>query len=331
MIANIHAAAILDLSEQGEAILIGAADAKQENAVKFTAEHGIEPYASIDELLSDPRVDAVCVCTPSGYHAEHALSAISHGKHVVLEKPMALSTSDAEKIVQACSETGYMLTVISQLRFSDDVKRLRQIIENASLGRILMCDLKMKYWRDREYYSSSSWCGSLKHDGGVLMNQGIHGIDLLSYILEPCCSDDDIRILSAVTRNLYHEIEAEDTVSAAAEFGDILCSIYASTCAYPGFDRRLEVIGEKGYAILRENRLEKLMIDGRDILYEINPTGCVNTSADPTALDYRLHKLQVHNLIHAIRGEEELAIGVRDGKRAVDIIDAIYRVSRNKK
>ena len=180
MIAKFHADAITSLEN---AILFGAADNNPATAQKYAAKYGIKAYGDYDQMLNDPQIDAVCICTPSGFHAENALKALKAGKNVVLEKPMALNTADADKIIATCTETGKKLTVICQLRFSEDILRVKKLISEDAFGKIVMCNLSMKYWREEEYYSQSAWKGTKKFDGGgALMNQGIHGIDLLLYI-----------------------------------------------------------------------------------------------------------------------------------------------------
>ena len=314
MIANIHADAIKNTEG---AMLVGVADNNVEFAQKFAAKHGVVAFENYEQMLADD-IDAVCVCTPSCFHAQNAIDALNSGKHVVVEKPMALSVEDADRVDEASKRNGKLVTVISQLRFSEDVIRLKECVESGAFGKISLCTLTMKYYRSNEYFSSSSWKGTLKFDGGgALMNQGIHGVDLMQYIM------GGVKSVNGKTGTLCHSVEVEDTAVATVEFNSgALGVIVASTCAYPGFDRKLEIHGEKGYAILTENNLEKLMIDGKEMqLKEFEKS---NTSSDPTALASAMHQKQIENLMLAIDGKEKVLVDCNEGKKAVKIITDIY-------
>ena len=274
-------------------------------------------------MLDDPGIDVVCICTPSGFHAANAIEALEKGKHVVLEKPMALTTEDADRIIDTCERTGKLLTVISQLRFSEDVVKVKELIRDGAFGRITLCSLRMKYYRSREYYSSS-WKGTKNLDGGgALMNQGIHGIDLLQYIV------GGVKTVEGRIATLSHSIEVEDTAVATFELeSGALGVIEASTCAYPGFERRLEIHGDRGYVMLKENGIERMMINGEEIDVEINAGH--GTASDPTRLDHTLHARQLANLVSAINGEGKLISDCRAGKQALDVIERIYNSATDK-
>ena len=315
MIANIHADAIKGISG---ARLEGVADANEENALRFAARYGVKAYSSYEEMLADKEIDAVCICTPSFLHAENAISALLAGKHVALEKPMALDIAQAKKIAKTCEETGKKLTVISQFRFSEDLRRVKRLIGEGAFGKITLCDLRMKYYRSEEYFTSSTWHGRLACEGGgALMNQGIHGIDILLYL----CGD--VKKVRGEIRTLSHNIEVEDTAAAVVEFeSGALGTIEASTCAYPGFSRTIEICGDKGYVFLRENRIEKMLTASGEKVE--NPIPESGSSANAAALECDMHGAQLKNLIGAINGEEKLLIDCYDGMKAVALIRKIY-------
>lgn len=316
MIADFHAQAINSIEN---AILSGAADNSPERALAFAKKFGIKAYGNYDEMLSDENIDAVCICTPSGFHAENALKALEAGKNVVLEKPMALNTADADRIIEACERTGKKLTVICQLRFSEDILRVKKLISENAFGKIVMCNLSMKYWRDEEYYSSSPWKGTKKFDGGgALMNQGIHGIDLLLYIMGEC------EVLSAKTDTLYHDIEVEDIAVALLKFKDgALGTLKATTCAYPGFERRMEILGSNGCAVFVENSIDKLVIDGETVI-ENGANITTNTAAKPDNMSHNNHSLQIENFVNSLLGKEELLIDANEGRKALSLIEKVY-------
>lgn len=319
MIANIHADAIKNIEN---ATLVGVADNYFEFAEKFAVKHGVKAYANYQEMLADEDIDVVCICTPSCFHSSNAIEAMSAGKHVVLEKPMALSTKDADEVIKVSEKTGKLVTVICQLRFSADIQRVKKLIENNAFGRITLCSLYMKYYRSREYYASSNWKGTLKFDGGgALMNQGIHGIDLLEYMV------GDIKDIQGKIRTLSHQIEVEDTAVAMIEFKNgALGVIEGSTCAYPGFERKIEIHGDKGYVVLIENNIAKLMIDGQE--QAVADFDVIATASDPSAVQSAMHKLQIENLIDAIEGKKKLLINCKEGRKAVRVIEEIYQSSK---
>ncbi len=315
MIADIHAKAIASLEN---ARLVGVADNKAEVAQDFAQKYGVKAYASYEELIAD-KVDAVCICTPSGFHTQNAIDALNAGKHVVLEKPMAITAADTERIIEACKKTDKKLTVISQMRFAKDVNKLKKLVEQGAFGTLAFCNIYMKYWRSPEYFASSSWKGTLAFDGGgALMNQGIHGVDLLLYIA------GDANVLGAKKQTVYHKVEVEDSVAALLQFENgAIGTVEASTCTYPGFERRIEILGSSGCAVLCEDKLEKLIVGGQSLLEGDSGTVAA-TASNPAAVQYENHALQIDNLIKAIEGSEPLLIDGREGQRAVRLIEQIY-------
>ena len=320
MIARFHADAIDSLEN---AQLVGAASANPASAKAFAESRGIRAYDSYEAMLSDPEIDAVCICTPSGCHGENAIQALNAKKHVVLEKPMAFTPEECGEIDETAKKNGRVLTVICQLRFSRDVQRIRKLLAENAFGKLVFCDLYMKYWRNPAYYSSSNWKGTKKFDGGgALMNQGIHGVDLLLYLV------GDAKVLCAKNKTHFHDIEVEDLSVAMLEFENgAMGVIEASTCSNPGFERRLEITGTEGSVVLVENRIEKLILKGEDCT-GVTEAKVSGTASDPAAMDFTLHAMQIGNFIKAIYGEEELVMSAKEGSRAVALIDTIYNFKR---
>jgi len=316
MAARLHAGAI---SAIDDGVLCAVCDADGKRAADFAKEYGekVQVFDDFDAMLAAD-IDAVCICTPSGYHADQAIRALQSGKHVAIEKPMALCTQDADRIISACKNSGRLCTVILQNRFSDDVDRVKNLIDGGAFGKLVFCDLYMKYWRDDEYYRQKSWRGTLSLDGGgALMNQGIHGVDLLHYLV------GDSTVLTARCKTVLHDIEAEDMAIAMLEFENGAEGVIeASTCAYPGFERRLEIIGTKGSVIFKENRIERLMIEGKGA--EKFDVGVKSGASTPDAIGFEKHAVQLGNFAAAILGKETLAVSANDGRLALRVIEDIY-------
>ena len=181
VISNWHAQAIM-ASDGG--YLAGAVDNKPENRDAFCLKYGVRSFQTVEEMLESPDVDIVCICTPSGFHARNALAAIKAGKHVLIEKPMALNTDDCDAIIEAASEANVKAGVVSQFRFARTSRTMKSVIAEGRLGRVVTADLFMKYYRSQDYYDASKWRGTWELDGGgALMNQGIHGVDTILNIM----------------------------------------------------------------------------------------------------------------------------------------------------
>ena len=322
MIARYHADALLGVEN---AALVGVADVSLSAAEAFAETYGIPAYADYEAMLASPDVDAVCICTPSGLHKENALQALKAGKHVVLEKPMAFTAAEASELEAAAAETGRVLTVISQGRFAEDILRIKELLEQQAFGKLVFCDLYMKFWRDPAYYAGSTWKGTRQFDGGgALMNQGIHGVDVLLHFA------GGAKVLYAKKQTQFHDIEVEDVVVAMLEFENGATGVIeASTCAYPGFERRLEIIGTEGSAILVESRIEKLILSGKTVI-DGSDKPIAGTSSDPAAMDHLLHRRQLTNFVAAVREGTPLMVTAADGRRAVALIEEIYNFSENK-
>lgn len=316
MIAHFHADAILHTEN---ACLCGVADANTVSAAAFAEIYGVKPYDTFDDMLASD-IDVVCICTPSGLHAENAITALQAGKHVVLEKPMALCVSDAERIKKAADTGGRLVTVISQLRFSQDIQHVKKLVEENAFGKLVLCDLYMKYWRDPAYYANGGWKGTKKMDGGgALMNQGIHGVDLLLYLV------GDAAVRAATTKTAFHDIEVEDVALAMLAFDNGADGVIeTSTCTYNGFERKIEILGTDGCAVFRENTLEKLIVQGKTLVDNVREN-VAGTASDPAAMDSLGHTLQIRNLVNAVLTGEELLIDAKEGCRAVALIESIYK------
>jgi len=317
-IANLHARAVLSLPQ---ANLVGVTDNNLENAKNFADKYSAKCYNSYEEMLSDSQIDAICICTPSGFHADNTLDALNAKKHVVLEKPMAFTTAKAREIMKAAEDNDRLVTVISQLRFAEATQKVRKMLADGVFGKIVFCDLYMKYWRSPEYYSSSNWRGTLKYDGGgALMNQGIHGIDIVLYLM------GNAKVLASKNKTVFHNIEVEDASVSMVEFENgAMGVIEGSTCSNPGFKRRVEITGTKGSVALIEDQIEKLVIDGKTLIDGVGKF-LTNTESNPMALEDNLHTAQIENFINAIMGKEKLVVDAYEGSRAISLIEQIYKL-----
>lgn len=322
MISNWHVQAI---SRIQEARLVGAADVNEVSRAAFAEKYGVIAFNQVEGLLDCPEIDVVCICTPSGLHAPLALKAANAGKHIIVEKPMAIDLKEVDEIIDACEANNIKLAVISQLRFSDAVCKLRNAVENGLLGKLITGDIYMKYYRSQEYYDNGSWRGTLKMDGGgALMNQGIHGVDLLQYIMGP------VKSVFAYARTLARKIEVEDTAAAVLEFKNgALGIIQGTTSIFPGSPRRLEICGDKGTIVLEEDSIASWVIEGLELSEDIT-LGRTNfgASRNPMAISMEGHIKQIIDMADAIRNDRKPLVDQYEGRKPIEIIMAIYESSR---
>ncbi len=323
LISKFHITAIR-LIPQAELAGVCGCDAEESRRAAKTYE--TKAYLSREEIWADPAVDAVCICTPSGLQEEQAYEAVDHGKHVLIEKPMALRVEGCNRIIARAKENQVLVGVVSQLRFSPEILFVKNIIAQGRLGRMVSADLYLKYYRSQDYYDASPWRGTKDMDGGALMNQGIHGVDLLQYLVG---MPKEI-YARAATR--IHQMEAEDLICGVMEFPDGSMGVMeATTGAYPGFSRRIELHGEKGSVILEEDKIAFWNIQGCEPPIPPHEANANDYGkSDPGAIDPRGHVRQISNFIQAILGNEALLNDGEEGKKAVSIILAAYESAEKK-
>lgn len=317
MIADTHLTALLNAG----ANVVGVYDANLDRAADFAAARGMKAYNSMDELLSDD-ITVVSVCTPSGTHASLAETIMEHGKYAIVEKPMALTVEECARIIEVEKKTGRFCAPISQLRFSPVFRQVRTAIEEGRFGRMIMGLLSMKYYRAPSYYAGS-WRGTKAMDGGgALMNQGIHGIDMMCGLLGYPIS------VSGHTATLLHDIEVEDTAVASLVFPNgTLGVIDGSTAVTHAKPRRLELCGTTASLTLEEDVI--VHTDGIDLLSRTESG--YKSFSDPTAISTDLHEYQFCNILAAIAGNEPLFYTSEEALKTVAVITAIYESSRTGK
>ena len=325
VIADFHANALFGLSE--DAVLVGVADARLPAAERFAREKQVRAFASVDELLACPKIDVVTICVPSGLHAELAIKAANAGKHIIVEKPMAITKEQLDAMEEACERNGVMLSSVAQSRFTSGVRKAKQAIEEGYLGKLVCADVYMKFNRSQEYYNTGGWRGTKAMDGGgALMNQGIHGVDLLLYLA------GDVKSVYAVSKTLARQIEVEDTLSAVLEFKSGATGvIQATTSVYPGYPRRLELNGDKGTIVLEEGNLIRWDMEDTTLPAVTLKSNVRSSASAPTDFSADNHTKQFKDVIQALRGGTKPLVDLREGRRAVDLILAIYQSAEERR
>lgn len=325
MIARFHAKAIEELRG---AKLIAGCDTFAASADRFAKEQGCRAYHSVETMLADPEIDVVTIGTPSGAHLEPAVAAANAGKHVIVEKPLEITLKRCDKIIAACEKNNVKLSTIFPSRFHDSCIELKRAVDEDRFGRLTVGDAYVKWYRSQEYYDQGAWRGTWALDGGgALMNQAIHSVDLLTWLMGPVAE------ITSHTATLAHErIEVEDTAVATLRFENgALGVIEASTAIYPGYLKRIEIHGSQGSAIIREEDIvewdfaKKSRRDAaiRKRMQQQKSGG--GGASDPSAISHEPHRKQFQDVLSAIKNDTTPAVDGYEGRRSVEIILAIYK------
>jgi UDP-N-acetyl-2-amino-2-deoxyglucuronate dehydrogenase len=298
----------------------------RERAARLAAPYGAAVYGTVDELLDHARVDLVAIGSPSGRHAEQGIAAAHRGVHVLVEKPIDVTTEKADALIAAADEAGVKLGVFFQDRLHPAVVEIKSLIENGSLGSPVIISGRVKWYRPPEYYASSRWRGTWALDGGgALINQAIHTVDLVQWMFGP------VARVFGTTATRVHRIEVEDTAAAVLEFtSGAVGTIEATTSAFPGYERRVEITGSEGTIVLEHDRLAR--VDLRSGPQHAGPIGRdANASASsPVVSDASGHQRVLEDFLHAIQTGGTPRCDGREARKSVALVQAIYESSRTK-
>ena len=240
-IAKRHAD-LLGTGQIAGARLAAVCDIQQERARQFGERYGVPAFREIGEMLASPGIDAVSVLTPSGMHAEHSIQVARSRRHVIVEKPMALTLSDADAMIKACDENGVRLFVVKQNRFNVPVVKAREAFDAGRFGRLVLGTVRVRWCRDQSYYDHDSWRGTWAQDGGVLANQASHHVDMLSWFM------GEVESVHARGITALARIEAEDTAVATVKFRNGALGVIEATSATRPKDMEgsLSILGSGG-------------------------------------------------------------------------------------
>ncbi len=296
--------------------------------VRLATEHHAKPYTDFAAFLAHKPLDLVIIGTPSGLHAEQGIAAAQHGLHVLTEKPIDISTKKADALIAAADKANVKLAVIFQDRLKPNIQRLKHWLDAGLLGKPLLVDARVKWYRPPDYYSSSKWRGTFALDGGgALINQAIHTVDLLLWLL------GDVVRVQARAATVLHKIEAEDTAIANLEFASgAVGTLLATTAAYPGYPRRLEITGTEGTVILEHDRIIAADLRNPPLDFANMTAGDSNQSASSAAVtDVSGHKAILEDFLHAIANNTQPICNGREGRRSLALVESIYNSARASK
>jgi len=311
------------LGELPEARLLAVADIVESRAQHFAQDYGAEAYLDYRRILDRCDIDVVNICTPSGLHAQMAIEALQAGKHVIVEKPMALSLEDADRMIATAKSTGRRLCVVLQNRYNPPMQDLRRVVDEGRLGRLLLGNATVRWFRPQEYYEDG-WHGTWAMDGGALMNQSIHHIDALQWLM------GDVESVYAYTATLAHKIEAEDIGVVAIRFkSGALGSVEGSTVTFPeNLEGSVAIFGERGSIKVGGTALNRKVFWKIEGELEHERELLTREQVDPPSVYGYSHKAVVADMLTAVReGREPRTNGV-EARRSVALVLAIYESAR---
>ncbi len=320
-ITGTHALAAADCPDLEIAAFCGT---NPEKTAALVAEHGGEAFERIEDMLARADVDLVVIGSPSGLHAEQGLAAVARGVHVLVEKPIDVTTERADALIAAAEGADVRLGVLFQDRLKPGLARLKDAVDSGALGRPLLASARVKWHRPTEYYADSRWRGTLGLDGGAaLINQGIHTVDLLLWLL------GEVASVRALTATGVHPIEGEDIALALLEFrSGAVATLEATTCAWPGYPRRVEITGTEGTvtvegddvvgAELRDPRPELVSSSGE----------AASGASSPRLASAEDHRRVLEDFARAIRDGTQPVCDGREGRRSLAVVEAVYAAAK---
>ena len=300
--------------------LVAVADLREENAKALAAKFGNpDTYTDHLEMLKRDDIDIVDICTPSGTHGKLAIDCARAGKNVIVEKPMEIRPEKCDEMIAAVEEAGVKMTVIFPQRFKNGTRKVKEALDSGAFGKPIIGNAFCRRYRTQAYYSERDWRGTWALDGGgALMNQGIHVIDCFLHLM------GDVESVVSRCGTLGHEgLEVEDTAAAVLKFkSGALGVIEGTTCAYPDFGDRVDIHAEKGSVVLEMGKLSRW--EHLDEEHQFDPATIVEDSGE----EFIYHKHVFQDMIDAVREDRQPFVDGREGKRAIEIICAIYQSSQ---
>lgn len=302
------------------ASLVAVCDIDPDKARSFGEKHNVPWFTNMDEMMTKADPDVVSVLTPSGLHCEHVLRLAPYGKHIVVEKPMALTLDDADAMISACDNYGCRLFVVKQNRFNVPVVKLREAVESNRFGKLVMGTVRVRWCRPQAYYDQDAWRGTWEFDGGVLTNQASHHVDLLEWMM------GDVESVYAKSSTALANIETEDTAIAVLKFrnGALGC-VEATTAARPkDLEGSISILGEKGTVEIGGFAVNNMKTWAFSEQSEEDAGVMEKYSVNPPNVYGFGHQAYYEHVVSCLdSGGQQLVDGL-EGRRSIELISAIY-------
>jgi predicted dehydrogenase len=319
-VAPRHAQSITQLSETR---LVAVADVKPSRADHFAQKYGGDKHYDHRSLLDRNDVDAVSICVPSGLHAQITLDALNSGKHVLVEKPIALNLDDADRMINLAHDRRLNLGVVLQNRYNSPMQQVRQLVDEGGLGTLYLGNACVRWYRPQSYYDDG-WHGTQAMDGGALMNQSIHHIDALQWFMGP------VRSVQAYTATLAHQMEAEDVGVAVLHFqSGALGTIEGSTLTWPqNLEGSVALFGEHGSVKIGGTALNRITL--WKVLGQLEQEAEILTSqrVDPPSVYGYSHREVIRDFARALLDSRPPQTPGEEARKSLALVLAIYEAAR---
>lgn len=312
MISPVHADAI---NRTKGARLLAFSSRSRDKGMLLAQKYGVKYYDDLELMLRDESIDCISICTPSGTHLDIGRVAARAGKHVIVEKPVDISLMRAKTLIDECRINGVKLGTVFQMRYNNSSLKAKQIVDAKKLGEVILADAYMKFYRPPEYYSASNWKGTADIDGGAaLINQAIHGVDLLLWLV------GGVKSVYAICKTKRHKIESEDTVTAVLDYENGACGVIeAATSVYPDLQQEISIHGMNGTMVLAGTEVTYIkMLELMDGTKYSQPQIHEDTLGEP-------HYLQYKDFVDAVNNNREPMINGPEGIKALELVRAIYK------
>lgn len=308
-----------------ERVVTGIYGPNPEKAKAFAEKYGIRAFSSREELFAEN--DCIHITTPNGNHFADIMDCVAHGKATVCEKPVCMTDEELSQVEKALKESGIPFTAVSQFRFSKAYRTVKNAIDSGAFGKLLTANVKMLYYRSPEYYTAVPWRGGMKSDGGVLMTQSLHGIDVtLGLLGRPVA-------VTAMAKVMHHDIEAPDTSAALVQMENGMAVLLeTSTASFPGYPRQYSISGTAGTVEMVEESIARWDIPGKEELdMPVGIQELASGASDPMNLDYSLHANQYTEFSNHLLYGTPLSYTFADAAQTVRLINAIFRSQKEDK
>lgn len=312
------------LQQLHETQLVAVADVKESRARHFAEDYGATAYTDYHPLLARPDVDAVSICVPSGLHATVALDALAAGKHVLVEKPIALNLADADRMIERAERLGLRLGVVLQNRYNHPMQKLRKLIDDGGLGAIHLGAACVRWYRPQSYYEDG-WHGTWAMDGGALMNQSIHHIDALQWFMGP------VQSVMAYTATRAHAMEAEDVGVAILRFANgALATVEGSTVTWPqNLEGSVSVFGDRGSVKIGGTALNRIVLWKVEGQLEQESELLTSQVVDPPSVYGYSHREVIHDFVRSLQTHSPLTTPGQEARKSLELVLAIYQAANS--
>lgn len=320
-IAKFHAQCIDKIPN---AKLLGVLSKTESRALDIAVNFRAPVFWEIEKLLSHPEIDVICVCNESGLHGATIAKIAKAGKHILCEKPLETTVEKIDRIAEVVKSTGIQLACVFQNRENPEYKKLKTFVESGSLGKILLCQTSINWYRPPTYYEGS-WRGTKALDGGAaLINQGIHTIDLMLDLM------GEVALVSGLVDTLHHQIEGEDVAVAALKFkSGALGTLSGGTALFPGEPESITIYGTLGNVVFRGGKIVSSTVSSIHKALTASDEDPGSGASDPMAITDQFHIAAIEDFMDAIRHDRVPKVNIDEAKKSVALINAIYQSKGN--